>query len=103
MIGLTSGTYPIGKTQCMSVNTGGLKDGDIIDVIVHAKLGDTNTVGKIQYSATSTATVNFVCKGTTLNFHCDSSLGQTLPHDEEKQEGIAADMKDFTKDFVTTL
>ena len=66
-------TYPIGQTKCMNIDDAlpKVKEGEQIQTFVHASGGDTNKVEHlIVYTGEEVATINYTCKGTTLNFSC---------------------------------
>ena len=48
-----------------------VREGEQIQTFVHASGGDTNKVEHlIVYTGEEIATINYTCRGTTLNFSC---------------------------------
>merc|ERR1719266_1197200 len=66
-------TYPIDQTKCMNINEAlpDVQEGEQIQTIVKAIAGKTNHVDHVVvYTGEEVATVNYTCRGTTLNFSC---------------------------------
>jgi hypothetical protein len=66
-------TYPIGQTKCMNIDDAlpKVKEGEQIQTFVKASGGDTNKVEHlVVYTGEEVATINYTCRGTTLNFSC---------------------------------
>lgn len=66
-------TYPIDQTKCMNINDAipSVQEGELIQTIVTASGGDTNRVDHlVVYTGEEVATIQYTCRGTTLNFSC---------------------------------
>jgi hypothetical protein len=74
--------YPIDQTVCMNIDDAlpNVKEGEMIQTIVEANAGDTNHVDHlVVYTGKEVKTVNYTCRGTTLNYSCTDDA-----NDEEK-------------------
>ena len=66
-----SGNYPIDQTRCQDIDIVDLKDGDFLEVYIHAVAGVTKSADTaIIYQTSPAYTAAFQCGGTTLNFNC---------------------------------
>ena len=68
-----SGEYPIDQSKCLSLNDlAHVSENDLILCRVHAVAGETkDCTDAVKFSANSTETATFSCKGTTLDYSCD--------------------------------
>jgi len=85
--------YPIDQTQCMNIDDAlpNVKEGEQIKSIVEAYWGKTNPVEHlVVYTGEEVATVNFTCRGTTLDYSCtDDAL-----HEEETALNVLIELFD---------
>ena len=68
-----SGDYPIDQTKCLTMSdVAHISENDLILCRVHAIAGETkDCTDAVKFSANSTETATFTCKGTTLDYSCD--------------------------------
>ena len=68
-----TGTYPIDQTKCVNINEAlpNVQEGELIQTIVKASGGVTNHVDHlVVYTEAEEATIQYTCRGTTLNYSC---------------------------------
>ena len=68
-----SGDYPIDQTKCLSMSDlANVAEGDLILCRVHAVAGESkDCMDAVRFSANSTETASFNCRGTTLDYSCN--------------------------------
>jgi hypothetical protein len=65
--------YPVGQVKCQSLSAlGNVSVGTNVYPVVKAVWGkEIQAAAPVQYDPINATQITYVCKGTTLNFHCD--------------------------------